>query len=99
MKKNKDDISGKSHPSRDLAVRQEGFGIAAGYEKPYSNQGKPTQLIDSNQLYGAVPHSGYYGTGIGLRPFKRGQAGFNEEMSWYEKQYGEATGKKSKVKK
>ena len=78
------------HPSKDYKVRSEGFGIAAGIEKPY----KGTQiegLVDARELYSPIPHSGYYGVGLGTRPFKEGQASFNDEMDWYKKQYGEST--------
>lgn len=80
----------KKHPSRSLKARGQGFGIGGGYEKPY-RKGKLKQADSEKELYGPLPHSGYYGTGVGARPFKRGQASFTEELSWYESQYGERT--------
>jgi hypothetical protein len=83
------------HPSKSLVARQKGFGIAAGIEKPYEK----IILIESddkeavNEQYAAIPHSGYYGVGLGARPFKKGQASFNEELGWYKSQYGEVTNK------
>jgi hypothetical protein len=84
-----------SHPSKSLEARQNGFGVAAGIEKPYDK--KDREVVDkiaSEEKYASVPHSGYYGTGLGARPFKKGQASFNDEMSWYKVQYGEVTSKK-----
>jgi len=77
------------HPSRNLKLRSKGYGIAAGYEKKRgSNQSPPDWR---RAIYGPLPHSGYYGTGLGSRPFKSGQAGFSEELDWYHSQYGELT--------
>jgi hypothetical protein len=78
------------HPSRDLAQRARGFGIGGGYERPYRKE-RAKRGESSHQLYGPLPHSGYYGAGTGMRPFKLGQASFEEEMGWYRKQYGEKT--------
>ena len=77
------------HPSRNLSARAKGFGIGGGYERPYRKE-KP-KPADTNEMYGPLPPGGYYGTGVGARPFERGQAGFSEEMAWYRSQYGEAT--------
>ena len=77
------------HPSRNLSARAKGFGIGGGYERPYRKEkSKPS---DASEMYGPLPPGGYYGTGIGARPFERGQAGFSEEIAWYRNQYGEAT--------
>ena len=78
-----------AHPSRNLLARAKGFGIGGGYERPYRKEkAKPA---DAGEMYGPLPPGGYYGTGIGARPFERGQAGFSEEIAWYRAQYGEAT--------
>jgi hypothetical protein len=80
----------RNHPSRNLTARTRGFGIGGGYERPYRKErSKPAD--SDKELYGPIPHSGYYGSGTGARPFKRGQASFNEEMDWYRSQYGEST--------
>jgi hypothetical protein len=82
------DSSGR-HPSRSLPARSGGFGIGGGYERPYRKErAKPA---DSNKMYGPIPHSGYYGAGAGARPFKKEQAGFSDELEWYQSQYGEST--------
>jgi hypothetical protein len=80
----------KGHPSRNLGSRARGFGIGGGYERPYRKERAKTADSDEG-LYGPLPHSGYYGSGVGERPFKRGQAGFTDELSWYRSQYGEKT--------
>jgi hypothetical protein len=80
----------KKHPSRNLKARRQGFGIGGGYERPYRKE-RMNQADSEKELYGPLPHSGYYGTGIGARPFKRGQAGYSDELSWYESQYGVKT--------
>ncbi|HMG33880.1 MAG TPA: hypothetical protein VKM94_08080 [Blastocatellia bacterium] len=78
-----------NHPSRNLAARSHGYGVAAGYEKPLNrNRQKAGQ---KREVYGPLPPDGYYGTGIGARPFKRGQAGFSNELEWYHAQYGRNT--------
>ena len=77
------------HPSRSLVARARGFGIGGGYERPYRKE-KP-KPADSDKMYGPLPHAGYYGAGAGSGPFKRGQAGFSDELSWYRSQYGEKT--------
>src|SRR5689334_13019022 len=77
------------HPSRNLSARAKGFGIGGGYERPYRKE-KP-KPADSNEMYGPLPPGGYYGTGVGARPFERGEAGFSEEIDWYRTQYGEST--------
>ncbi|MBI3654409.1 MAG: hypothetical protein HY231_25555 [Acidobacteria bacterium] len=82
------------HPSKDLDIRSQGFGVASGYEKTYNQ--KTNAIVE---VYGPIPHSGYYGTGIGQRPFKIGQAGFSEETSWYKNQYGELTANSKSIKK
>jgi hypothetical protein len=86
-----------AHPSRNLSARAKGFGIGGGYERPYRKvKAKPA---DASEMYGPLPPGGYYGTGIGARPFERGQAGFSEEIAWYRTQYGEATSGYPKRKK
>ena len=80
----------KPHPSRKLEMRTGGYGIAAGYEKPYKRL-KVEQRKDKDESYGPIPHSGYYGAGEALRPFKFGEAGFDEELEWYRNQYGKET--------
>jgi hypothetical protein len=82
--------AGRVHPSRRLELRAKGYGIGGGYERPYRKE-KSKPADDRRELYGPMPHSGYYGTGNSERPFKLGQASFNEEMSWYRNQYGEET--------
>lgn len=100
MQKKESERKKGNHPSRDLIVRGKGFGIAAGYEKSYEKpEGSVTEIVEIAEKYGPLPHSGYYGSGIGLRPFKAGQAGFEGEASWYDKQYGVETGRKSQIKK
>jgi len=85
-----DGSSGSPHPSRSLPSRAHGYGVAAGYEKPYRPKtAKPVGAKPDE--YGPIPHSGYYGTGDSARPFKRGQAGYSEELLWYPAQYGENT--------
>ena len=80
----------KPHPSRRLEMRTGGYGIAAGYEKPYRRP-KGDEKKDKDESYGPIPHSGYYGAGEALRPFKFGQAGFDNELEWYRNQYGKET--------
>ncbi len=80
----------QKHPSRSLQARSRGFGIGGGYERPYK-KAKRIAADSDKELYGPLPHAGYYGAGIGARPFKRGQAGFGDELSWYCSQYGEKT--------
>jgi hypothetical protein len=86
----------ETHPSLDLVVRGKGYGIAAGYEKSYKKTVDKDE--ETGEKYGPIPHSGYYGSGLGLRPFKAGQASFDNEKSWYSKQYGVETGRKSQIK-
>lgn len=90
--------AGRIHPSRRLELRSKGYGIGGGYERPYRRE-KPKAGDSKTELYGPIPHSGYYGTGTGLRPFKFGQASFNEELAWYQKQYGEETSGFTRKKK
>jgi hypothetical protein len=80
----------KPHPSRTLEMRSGGYGIAAGYEKPYK-RARREQNSGKDESYGPIPHSGYYGAGEALRPFKFGEAGFDEELEWYRNQYGKET--------
>lgn len=87
----------KGHPSRNLGSRSRGFGIGGGYERPYRKE-KPKNADSDEGLYGPLPHAGYYGSGTSARPFKRGQAGFADELSWYRSQYGEKTSGYEKVK-
>jgi hypothetical protein len=79
-----------NHPSRNLDARSQGFGVASGYERPFKKDEERT-IEREQDLYGPIPHAGYFGAGIGLRPFKSGQAGFSIELDWYKKQYGEKT--------
>ena len=78
------------HPSRSLQARAGGFGVAAGYERPY-RQRKSATGKGRKAMYGTLPHAGYYGMGAGARPFSAGQAGFADELAWYRAQYGEDT--------
>jgi hypothetical protein len=79
----------RRHPSRNLEPRARGYGIGGGYEKPYRKRG---MIADEPAgAYGPLPHSGYYGSGVGAERFHRGQAGFKEELAWYGAQYGEKT--------
>jgi len=78
------------HPSRSLPSRAHGYGIAAGYEKPYRGRTAEPKARQKDE-YGPIPDSGYYGSGDSARPFKRGQAGYSEELLWYTPQYGEET--------
>ena len=87
----------KPHPSRRLEMRSGGYGIAAGYEKPYKRT-KVEQKKTRDESYGPIPHSGYYGAGEALRPFKVGQAGFDKELEWYRNQYGRETSGYSRKK-
>lgn len=77
------------HPSRSLERRARGYGIGGGYERPYRK--RPATEDEPAEAYGPLPHSGYYGSGAGSERFRRGQAGYNQELSWYGPQYGEKT--------
>ncbi|HJQ26551.1 MAG TPA: hypothetical protein VKA60_21730 [Blastocatellia bacterium] len=90
--------SRRPHPSRNLSARARGFGIGGGYERPYRKE-KPRPADAGGEMYGPLPPGGYYGTGIGARPFERGRAGFADELSWYRSQYGEKTSGYEKRKK
>jgi hypothetical protein len=80
----------KKHPSRNLTVRKRGYGIGGGYERPY--RGKERARTDARKdSYGAISHGGYYGGGSSGRRFAVGQAGFGDELDWYQAQYGEET--------
>ena len=81
-----------------LELRSRGYGIGGGYERPYRKD-KAKKADADEELYGPLPHSGYYGAGESARPFKAGQATFQNEMSWYKKQYGESTSGYEKSKK
>lgn len=85
----KKDHTETQHPSRNLEPRARGYGIGGGYEKPYRKRTAPAD--EHPEIYGPLPHSGYYGSGVGAERFSRGQAGFNDELSWYGPQYGEKT--------
>jgi hypothetical protein len=87
----------KPHPSRKLELRSRGYGIAAGYERPYK-RARGEQQKSKDESYGPIPHSGYYGAGEALRPFKVGQAGFDKELEWYRNQYGKETSGYAKKK-
>ena len=82
-----------AHPSRNLGPRAKGYGIGGGYEKPYRQRSRPKD--QQSVTYGPVPHAGYYGAGAGNERFERGQAGFRDELAWYEAQYGETTSGRS----
>ena len=86
-----------NHPSRNLNVRSHGFGVAAGYERNYNREEKPLEV--EKDIYGPIPHGGYYGAGIGLRPFKKKEATFSDELSWYKTQYGVKTTQYEDVEK
>jgi hypothetical protein len=86
-----------AHPSRSLKTRSRGYGIGGGYERPYRRQPKPAD--EPLESYGPLPHSGYYGAGVGSEPFKRGQAGYNKELSLYSSQYGEKTSGQDNAKR
>ena len=88
----------KKHPSRNLNARSDGFGIGGGYERPYREEKRKT-ADEGKELYGPLPHSGYYGTGVGRRPFNRGQASFSDELCWYQVQYGKKTSGYDREKK
>jgi hypothetical protein len=88
----------KGHPSRSLESRSRGFGIGGGYERPYRKE-RPKTSDNEEGLYGPLPHAGYYGSGTSTRPFKSGQAGFADEISWYRSQYGENTSGYDKTKR
>ncbi|HVG20091.1 MAG TPA: hypothetical protein VNI02_13655 [Blastocatellia bacterium] len=88
----------KGHPSRNLQSRSRGFGIGGGYERPYRKE-RPKTSDNDEGLYGPLPPAGYYGAGTSERPFKRGQAGFADELPWYRAQYGEKTSGYDKTKK
>jgi len=94
----KETIKGNlNHPSRSLDARSHGFGVAAGWERAYNREEKPLEV--TKDVYGPIPHGGYYGAGIGLRPFKKKEASFSEELSWYKAQYGEKTSHYEEVSK
>ena len=57
----------KQHPSRRLELRSRGFGIGGGYERPYRKD-KAKKGDSEQELYGPLPHSGYYGAGEAARP-------------------------------
>ena len=86
----KENSSESTHPSRNLSSRAHGYGVAAGYERPHKGKTAEPRARHKDE-YGPIPDSGYYGSGDSVRPFKRGQAGYNEELLWYLPQYGEAT--------
>jgi len=74
------------HPSRNLGSRAKGYGVAAGYEKPLAQRKAGRE--SAHDIYGPLPHAGYYGSGLDSRGFERGQAGFSDELPWYHAQYG-----------
>lgn len=86
----KDDTANNAHPSRSLSSRAQGYGIAAGYERPYRKRTAEPHVRQKDE-YGPIPDSGYYGSGDSARPFRRGQAGYSGELLWYPPQYGEQT--------
>lgn len=94
MRKNNDELPKTrdklTHPSVNLEERGKGFGVASGFERKYDKDA--SKIIDrEGEPYGPIPHGGYFGAGIGSRPFKRGQASFNEEICWFGLQYGANT--------
>ncbi len=78
------------HPSRRLEMRTQGFGIGGGYERAYKKDIAESSDTEE-ELYGPLPHAGYYGAGTGVRRFKQGQAGFQDELTWYKEQFGKTT--------
>ena len=82
--------STQHHPSRSLAARRNGFGIGGGYERPYRQ--KETARSDNKEaLYGPIAEGGFFVSGDADQRFAIGQAGFEEEQSLYEAQFGEET--------
>jgi hypothetical protein len=77
-----------NHPSRSLPARRRGYGIGGGYEKPRTRGAQKNEQAPPGR-YGAIAHGGYYGSGGGSRPFKLGQATFEDEIEWYKAQFGE----------
>jgi hypothetical protein len=80
----------RRHPSRSLDARRSGFGIGGGYEKPYKPK-IPSSPEGVRSQYGPISEGGYYGAGNSFPRFKVGQAGFQSELAWYHKQFGEKT--------
>jgi hypothetical protein len=78
------------HPSRSLVVRNRGYGIGSGYERPYVKKQAPG-LNDTLEIYAPLSHSGYFGSGSAQRPFGHGEARFGEELELYHAQFGEVT--------
>ncbi|HYM00125.1 MAG TPA: hypothetical protein VEZ90_14325 [Blastocatellia bacterium] len=85
-----DQKADREHPSHSLDQRRKGFGIGGGYEKPYRKRERSRS--DSNDgPYGAIAQTGYYGAGKAAERFDVGEAGFGDEQSWYQRQFGEKT--------
>lgn len=78
------------HPSHSLSQRRKGFGIGGGYEKPYRKRER-SRSDSTEDLYAAIAQTGYYGAGKGVERFEVGTAGFGDERSWYQHQFGEKT--------
>lgn len=81
----------RSHPSRNLRPRSNGFGIGGGYERPYTKTKKEEKPAKEQSKYGPLPHSGYYGSSEESLRFQQGEASFKGELALYKSQYGEAT--------
>jgi hypothetical protein len=79
-----------NHPLRNLELRRNGYGVSGGYERPYKGRVKE-KVDDQKGSYGPIPHAGYYGGDIQHQRFRLGQASFEDELSWYKKQFGEET--------
>jgi len=84
------DSGAKKHPSRSLAARKNGFGIGGGYEHPYKRK-EGARSDNKIKLYGPIAEGGHFVSGDAGQRFTIGQAGFNEEQSLYESQFGERT--------
>jgi hypothetical protein len=95
-KKDEPTIDYDTHPARNLEPRAQGYGIGGGYEKPRRRSTESAEK--KNETYGPLPHSGYFGSGAGRERFKRGEAGFRDELAWYPAQYGRTTTDSEKKK-
>ena len=89
LKKDEQKTVYDAHPARNLEPRAQGYGIGGGYERPRRRSVESVEK--SQETYGPLPHSGYFGSGAGPERFKRGEAGFRDELSWYLAQYGRTT--------
>lgn len=83
-------VGANDHPSKSLTPRRKGYGIGGGLERPYRRGAqRPEEIVPGS--YGPLPHSGYFGAGSSMGPFKTGEAGFGGELTLYRAQYGEIT--------